>query len=501
LTAGEPRHFGATRSKSLKIRLIEPAPPSINILSYGFYPRLGLPLIGAALKAAGHDVRIYCPQAAPIDTADVAGADLVGISTTTSTAPAAYSLADGLRAAGLAVVIGGPHPTFVSDDALPHADFVARGEGGDALMLELVEAMAGDRELESIDGLSFLRDGRPVHNEARERCADLDSLPVPDLSLIAGAERIRETPIMTSLGCPFDCTFCTVTMMFGRSYRHRSPENVVAEIEAKKPRSVFFYDDNFAADKRRLKAMLRMMIDRGLTPKWQAQVTKDIDVVDYDALFPAPAPASLEEGERLFELADEPMPATLPASPDSLMRTAFDKRPEVAGAQLEHDSVLKFAKSEKDLWLPSLSTVSSVGVIPGHVSYLPDHYAALGINVNLPLFNGHLFAARRHEAELKAEAADQHVRDLQNSIARDIRVAWLNANTAEQRLSLTDQLLLEANQALDLAQARYNIGLSSIVELSQAQLNLTQAQIANVSAKYDYQIRRAVLDYQAGALR
>jgi outer membrane protein len=207
------------------------------------------------------------------------------------------------------------------------------------------------------------------------------------------------------------------------------------------------------------------------------------------------------QDERLFELADEPMPATLPASPDSLIRTAFDKRPEVAGAQLEHDSALKFAKSEKDLWLPSLSTVSSVGVIPGHVSNLPDHYAALGINVNLPLFNGHLFAARRHEAELKAEAADQHVRDLQNSIARDIRVAWLNANTAEQRLSLTDQLLLEANQALDLAQARYNIGLSSIVELSQAQLNLTQAQIANVSAKYDYQIRRAVLDYQAGALR
>ena len=267
---------GATRARRLKIRLIEPAPPSVNILSYGFYPRLGLPLIGAALRAAGHDVRIYCPQAAPIDRDDVSSADLVGISTTTSTAPSAYALADELRAAGLPVIIGGPHPTFVPDDALPHADFVARGEGGDGLMLELIEALAGERELESVRGLSFWRDRRPVHNELRERCPDLDALPVPDLSLIVGAERIRETPIMTSLGCPFDCTFCTVTMMFGRTYRYRSNESVIAELEARTPKRVFFYDDNFAADKRRLKELLGMMIDRGLTTKWMAQVRTDV---------------------------------------------------------------------------------------------------------------------------------------------------------------------------------------------------------------------------------
>jgi anaerobic magnesium-protoporphyrin IX monomethyl ester cyclase len=264
------------REGSLKIRLIEPAAPSINILSYGFYPRLGLPLIGATLKAAGHDVRIYAPQAAPIDHDDVASADLVGISATTSTAPAAYALADRLRAAGLPVIIGGPHPSFVPDDAMPHADYVARGEGGDGLMLELIEALRGERELESVRGLSFWRDGLPVHNELRERCADLDTLPMPDLSLIVGSERMRETPIMTSLGCPFDCTFCTVTMMFGRKYRMRSPESVIAELEATKPRSVFFYDDNFAADKRRLKKLLQLMIDRGIKLKWQAQVRTDV---------------------------------------------------------------------------------------------------------------------------------------------------------------------------------------------------------------------------------
>ena len=266
----------ATGPARFKVRLVEPAPPGVNILSYGFYPRLGLPVIGAALKAAGHDVRIYCPQAAPIDRDDVASADLVGISTTTSTAPAAYALADELRAAGQPVIIGGPHPTFVPDDALPHADYVARGEGGHSLMLELLEALAGERELESIGGLSFWRDGCAVHNELRERPADLDTVPVPDLSMIVGSERIWEMPVMTSLGCPFDCTFCTVTMMFGRTYRFRSNESVIAELEASRPKRVFFYDDNFAANKRRLKELLRMMIDRGLTPRWMAQVRTDV---------------------------------------------------------------------------------------------------------------------------------------------------------------------------------------------------------------------------------
>ena len=276
MSASTAQMAAVTRTGGLKIRLIEPAPPSVNILSYGFYPRLGLPLIGAALKAAGHDVRIYCPQAAPLDRNDLSSADLIGISTTTSTAPAAFALADELRATGLPVIIGGPHPTFVPDDALPHADFVARGEGGDGLMLELVQALAGERELESIRGLSFWRDGVPVHNELRDRCADLDSLPMPDFSLIVGSEHMWETPMMTSLGCPFDCTFCTVTMMFGRSYRFRSPENVIAELEARRPKRVFFYDDNFAANKRRLKELLQMMIDRGLTTKWMAQVRTDV---------------------------------------------------------------------------------------------------------------------------------------------------------------------------------------------------------------------------------
>jgi len=123
------------------------------------------------------------------------------------------------------------------------------------------------------------------------------------------------------------------------------------------------------------------------------------------------------------------------------------------------------------------------------------------LNVNIPIFNGGLFKARQAEAELKARADSQNVSDLENRITRDVRVAFLNATTAQDRLALTQQLLQQAQLALDLAQTRYDLGLGSIVELSQAQLNLTSAQIANTTAQYDYQTQRVVLDYQIGALR
>jgi len=233
-------------------------------------------MIGAALRRQGHDVRIYNPQLASIDWGDVEAADLVGISTITSTAPSAYKYADDLRARGIPVVIGGSHVTFLAGEALEHADYVARGEGGEALMLELIDALQGGREMETIRGLSFVRDGRPVHNELRERCRDLDELPLPDLSLIVGHERLTSIPVMTSWGCPFACSFCSVTTMFGRRSRCRSVESVVAELEERQPRRVFFYDDNFAADKARLKALLRAMIEAGQVMPWTAQVRTDV---------------------------------------------------------------------------------------------------------------------------------------------------------------------------------------------------------------------------------
>jgi radical SAM superfamily enzyme YgiQ (UPF0313 family) len=136
--------------------------------------------------------------------------------------------------------------------------------------------LRGGREPESVAGLSFRRNGTTVHNELRPPCPDLDSLPLPDLDLIVGHERLRSMPIMTSWGCPFACNFCSVTAMFGRRYRFRSPENVMEELRARRPRRIFFYDDNLAADKKRLKRLLRMMIDEGIVVPWQAQMRTDV---------------------------------------------------------------------------------------------------------------------------------------------------------------------------------------------------------------------------------
>jgi anaerobic magnesium-protoporphyrin IX monomethyl ester cyclase len=260
----------------MKIRLIEPEPPGMHVWAKVLLPRLGLPIIAATLKSHGHDVLVYNPTMAPIDWEDVYTSDLVGLSSTTSTASTAYQFADELRARGIPVIIGGSHVTFMAEEALGHADYVARGEGGEELMLELIEALDGSRRLEDVGGLSFRQDGETVDNPLRERCIDLDTLPFPDLSLLVGNERLQTMPIMTSWGCPFACNFCSVTAMFGRKYRFRSAESVIAELEDKRPRRIFFYDDNMAADKKRLKRLLTMMVERNLVIPWSAQVRTDV---------------------------------------------------------------------------------------------------------------------------------------------------------------------------------------------------------------------------------
>ena len=97
--------------------------------------------------------------------------------------------------------------------------------------------------------------------------------------------------------------------------------------------------------------------------------------------------------------------------------------------------------------------------------------------MNVHLTNKGLFSARGAEAGLRARAEEQRLRDLENRVARDVRTAWLDARPAFLRLDLTAQLLTQATDAADLAQSRYDIGLGSIVELSQAQLNKTRAEL------------------------
>jgi outer membrane protein len=206
-------------------------------------------------------------------------------------------------------------------------------------------------------------------------------------------------------------------------------------------------------------------------------------------------------GQSGFVLDEEPMPAQLPARVDELVSEAMQNRPELKSLQLQESAAQRFTKAEHALFYPSIGVVGSAGFVPTGYATVPGRYGAIGMNVSIPILNGGLFRARQTQAEMKAKAAAANVSDLQNRITRDVRVAYLNATTAQDRMALTAQLLEQSQLALDLAQTRYDLGLGSIVELSTAQLNLTSAKIANTSARYEYQSQRILVDYQIGLLK
>ena len=203
-----------------------------------------------------------------------------------------------------------------------------------------------------------------------------------------------------------------------------------------------------------------------------------------------------------YVLDDQPIPGPLDPDVPSLITGALRDRPDLNLIEHNRDAAYQFAKAEKKLAYPTVSLMAAGGVIPEHDHTIPhDNYEAAGINVNIPVFNGGLFAARRSEALLRAQGADKDVQDLSIQISRDVKTAWFNANNAFRRLAVTAQLVDQARKAVHLAQARYDAGLGSIVELNQAQTSEISAEIDAASAKYDYLSRRTELDFTVGALR
>ncbi len=263
----------------MKIVCIEPRNPRTHVFSAFKLPRLAMPLLGTLLRDKGHEVTVFLEEWGEIDEGLVREADLVLISTITSTAPRAYALADRYRKTwGRKVVLGGPHVTFLPEEALEHADFVIRGEG-EHTVLELVEVLEEGEVPENIPGLSFWRNGEKVHNPPRQSFTDLDALPVPDFGLVPGVsrEQMRIYPTMTSRGCPYGCIFCSVIAMFGRKYRYRSTELILEELQdIQEGQHVFFYDDNFAANPARTKELLEGLLRQGFKGVWSSQVRIDI---------------------------------------------------------------------------------------------------------------------------------------------------------------------------------------------------------------------------------
>jgi len=205
------------------------------------------------------------------------GADIIGISSITSTAPRAFQLAKRFHSMGIPIILGGPHSTFLPEESLKYADFVVRGEGEETIV-ELIEHIEHRRSLDDIKGLSYRKGDNFIHNPARPLIQDLDSAPIPDLNVVHNWHKRTVIPIATSRGCPFGCKFCSVIQMFGRRYRFKSIERVIEEIKevASRKAHIFFIDDNFAANKERTKTLLKRLISDNIHIEWSAQVRTDV---------------------------------------------------------------------------------------------------------------------------------------------------------------------------------------------------------------------------------
>jgi outer membrane protein len=204
-----------------------------------------------------------------------------------------------------------------------------------------------------------------------------------------------------------------------------------------------------------------------------------------------------------FQLTDQP-PATnnVPTDIDGLVQTALAHRPELLSLRNDRDAAQHFARAQRDSRLPEVSAVGAAGLTPFRDDNdLRSDYAVGGVELSLPIFAGGMYVARQREAEFKAAADDELLRNVENNVIRDVRIAWLDVSDAIAQLSTTEQLAANAAESFTLAQARYKGGLSSIVELSDAQLNLTSAQIAEANARYNVLIQQANLNYQTGLIQ
>jgi outer membrane protein len=200
-------------------------------------------------------------------------------------------------------------------------------------------------------------------------------------------------------------------------------------------------------------------------------------------------------------LTDVPVTTgALPLEPESLLAQSVVQRADLSASQSQQKAAAQFALSEKRLSYPSLNVLGSAGQIPFRDHTLHDSYAAAGFNLNIPLFNGGAYHARQAEAELEAIARTRDTDELRLEVGEEVRGSWYRANEAYRSLDVTTRLVAQSKEALRLAQNRYDAGLGSIVELNEAQLNETSAEITAADATYTYLSRRAELDYAAGLL-
>jgi anaerobic magnesium-protoporphyrin IX monomethyl ester cyclase len=281
----------------MKILMINPPAGSIYAFLRLKTPPLGIAYTAAALRQAGHEVKIADLNIEPIDyeTLPYADFDVVGISVDTMRYPAALKIAGAAKRNGKTVIAGGQHVTFFDSEALSTGliDFIVRGEG-ERTAVDLMQHIEEGNSFDEVKGISFVRDGEVVRTAERPLIQDLDSLPFPARDLLP-LSRYTTTlggramaAALTSRGCPFNCDFCACSQFFGRSWRTRSLESVIEELEFLQDtygyRAVAFFDDNFTLKPKRMLEFSEEILRRKWDIYWWAfsrvdSVVKHEDVV------------------------------------------------------------------------------------------------------------------------------------------------------------------------------------------------------------------------------
>jgi outer membrane protein len=200
-----------------------------------------------------------------------------------------------------------------------------------------------------------------------------------------------------------------------------------------------------------------------------------------------------------FDLVEDRTPVAAPtADVTPLIAEGLQQRPEVSALQHDLIAAQKFSHAEHDLSRPTVSALGTVGIAPVRAPQIKSWYGGAGVNISVPIFDGFQFDARAKAADFQAEASRQQLTNLQNNLARDVRISWQSSRNAYERLDVTRQLSDQANLALQLAQSRYNLGLSSIIEFSQAELEKTEADITDTDARYQYRLSQIILAFTLG---
>ncbi len=280
------------QAKKSKVALVT-SPHLEGAYHHPLFPPIGLSYLAAVLDQAGYEVKVIdCPACGYTIKnlkSELAAfqPDIVGIASMTATIPSALQSARTAKEAcpDAKVIMGGPHATFADSQILseePAVDIVVRGEGENTL-LELAENHADPKTLPNTKGITFRNNGQITKTAARPFIDDLDALPRPAYKFLQmNKYRIYgkiHLPIMSSRGCPFQCSFCVASQMFGAKFRGRSPKNVVDELEWLKSEygaeGISFHDDTLTLDKKRIVDICDEMIARKINLPWGCQTRVD----------------------------------------------------------------------------------------------------------------------------------------------------------------------------------------------------------------------------------